>query len=88
MSDAIVYWLGTTQSEVHFIDAIVSAYDGLANVRREYRIKEGRTEYRIYVAPGMEQEFLELVGRLRDVADISSLERDAHDERHSPSEAL
>lgn len=89
MRDAVVYWLGTTQGEVHFIDAIVSAYDGLANVRREYRIKEGRTEYRIYVAPGMEQEFLELVERLGDVADISSLERDDHDdEHHSPSEAL
>ncbi len=85
MSDATVYWLGTTQSEVHFIDAIVSAYDGLANVRREYRIKEGRTEFKVFVGPGMEQEFLELVGRL---GDISSLERDDHDEPHSPSEAL
>lgn len=87
MKDAIVYWLGTTEADVHFIDAIVSAYDGLANVRREYRIKKGRTEYKVYVAPGMEQEFLEVVGRLGDVTGISSLERDDHDEPHSSSEA-
>jgi len=27
MNDAIVYWIETTEEEVHFIDAIVSAYD-------------------------------------------------------------
>jgi hypothetical protein len=74
--DAIVYWLGTSESEIHFIDAIVSAYDGLANVRREYRLKEGRTEYKVFVSPGMEDEFVELVERLRSAADIQSLERE------------
>jgi len=88
MKDAIVYWLGTTEGEVHFIDAITSAYDGLASIRREYRIKEGRTEYKVFVAPGMEPEFLELVKRLGAAAGITSLERGGNDELDSPSEAL
>ncbi|MGB2983973.1 MAG: hypothetical protein WBC63_08970 [Candidatus Bipolaricaulia bacterium] len=85
MSDAIVYWLGTTEGEVHFIDAVMSAYDGLANVRREYRLKDGRTEYKVFVAPGMEDEFHEIVDRLRVTANILSVERD--EQREDPGSA-
>ncbi len=87
MNDAIVYWLGTTEDEVHFLDAIISAYDGLANVRREYRIRDGRTEYKVFVASGMETEFLELVERLRAAATITSVERDGHGESDPTAEA-
>lgn len=75
-SDAIVYWLGTTESEIHFIDAIIGAYDGVANVRREYRLRDGRAEYKVFVGPGMETEFLEIVERLKGLADIQSLVRE------------
>jgi len=83
MRDASVYWLGATESEIHFIDSIVCAYDGLANVRREYRIKDGQMQYKVYVASGMEQEFLELADRLRSVASIFSLEKESPDEPSS-----
>jgi len=74
--DAVVYWLGTREEEIHYIDAVIGAYDGLANVRREYKIQDGETLYRVYVSPGMEDEFLELVARLREMAAIGSLVRE------------
>ncbi len=74
--NAVVYWLGTREQEIHYIDAVIGAYDGLANVRREFKIQDGETLYRIYVAPGMEDEFLELVARLRETASIGSLVRE------------
>lgn len=73
MQDASVYWLNTTEEEIHFIDAIVSAYDGLANVRRDYRLKDGKIYFKIYVAPGMEDEFLAIIDRLRGVAAIGEI---------------
>ena len=73
MQDASVYWLNTTEKEIHFIDAIVSAYDGLANVRRDYRLKDGKIYFKIYVAPGMEDEFLAIIDRLRGVATIGEI---------------
>ena len=76
MTDAIVYWIGTTEEEVHYLDAIVSAYDGLASVRREYRLQDGETQYKVYVSPGMEDEFLELMARLRKTAKIGALVRE------------
>ena len=84
--DAIVYWIGTTEEEIHFLDAIVSAYDGLASVRREYRLCDGETQYKVYVSPGMEDEFLELIDRLRKRAAIGTLVREDGDDASASSD--
>lgn len=84
--DAIVYWIGTTEEEIHFLDAIVGAYDGLASVRREYRLRDGETQYKVYVSPGMEDEFLELMVRLRRRAKIGTLARENGDDAPSSSD--
>ena len=76
MKDAKVYWLATTEDEIHFIDAIISAYDGVAAVRRDFQIIQGRPMYKIFVSPGMEDEFLEIMARLRERAAIFDLIRD------------
>ncbi len=82
MRDASVYWVETSEEEIHFIDAIISAYDGLANVRRDYRIRDGKTYFKVYVGPGLESEFEELVARLRKKAKIGDVYRD--DEASTP----
>lgn len=75
MNDVIVYWLATSESEIHFIDAIVSAYDGLASVRREYKIADADTYYKVFVSAGMEDEFLDVLERLKKKADIRDVRR-------------
>jgi len=70
MREATVYWVNTTEREIHFIDAILSAYDGLANVRRDYRLHDGKVFFKIYVAPGMEDEFEDVMEHLRTEAEI------------------
>jgi len=74
--EAIVYWLATSEEEIHFIDAIVSAYDGMAAVRRDFKIIDGRAMYKVYVSPGMEDEFLEVMERLKARAKIEALIRE------------
>ena len=76
MIDASVYWIETTEEEIHFIDSIISAYDGLASVRRDYRLREGRIEYKVCVSPGMEDEFLEVMERLAPAARIRGITRE------------
>jgi len=71
-----VYWLATSENEVHFIDAVISAYDGVATVRREYKVEDGETFYRVFVAAGMEAEFLEILERLKSKADIRCVQRE------------
>jgi hypothetical protein len=78
--DALVYWVGTTEEEIHFIDSILCAYDGIACVRREFRLEDGQALYKVYVTAGMEQEFLDVMERLRTRADIRSVTRGEDDE--------
>ena len=78
--DALVYWVGTSEEEIHFLDAVVSAYDGLASIRREFRLRDGEAQYKVYVSPGMEAEFLELMAQLRSAARIGSLVREDDDD--------
>jgi len=73
MKDALVYWLATSEEEIHFIDAIISAYDGMAALRRDFRMINGQAMYKVYVSPGMEGEFLEVMARLRETASIADL---------------
>ncbi len=76
MKEALVYWLATSEDEIHFIDAVISAYDGMASVRRDFRMIGGRAMYKILVSPGMEEEFLDVMARLRAKASIDDLIRD------------
>jgi hypothetical protein len=85
MLDASVYWLNTSEEEIHFIDAVVSAYDGLANVRRDWRLQDGKIFFKVYVASGMEDEFLELLKRLRRVATIGEVIEGEDDDTLSAS---
>ncbi len=73
MNDSLVYWVVTSEDEIHYIDAIISAYDGLASVRRDFRLKDGEAQYKIYVSPGMEDEFLEVMERLLQTTKIERL---------------
>jgi len=81
--DACVYWLNTNEEEIHFIDAVISAYDGLANVRRDYRLQDGSIYFKVYVAPGMQDEFLQLMERLRRATTIGDIIAGENDEAPS-----
>jgi hypothetical protein len=72
--------VGTSEDEIHFIDAILSAYDGVACVRREFKLENGDSLYKVYVTAGMEREFLDVMERLRGRADIRSLAKGKDDE--------
>ena len=78
--EALVYWVGTSEEEIHFIDSILSAYDGVACVRREFKLEDGQARYKVYVTAGMEQEFLDVMEVLRTKADIRSVNRGKDDE--------
>ncbi len=78
--DVLVYWLATSEEEIHFIDAVISAYDGMASVRREYMLRDGQAMYKVYVSGGMETEFLDVIERLRRHAKIGDVVRGEGDE--------
>ncbi|MGC9530362.1 MAG: hypothetical protein ACP5G2_07155 [Candidatus Bipolaricaulaceae bacterium] len=62
-ADAEVVWVETSDQALHFLDAVVLAADGLANVRREYRLEAGRKLFKVYVSPGGRPELTALLRR-------------------------
>jgi hypothetical protein len=78
--DALIYWIGTSEDEIHYIDSILSAFDGIACVRREFKLEDGDSLYKVYVTAGMEKEFLDVMERLRGRADIRSVTKGKDDE--------
>jgi hypothetical protein len=81
--EALVYWVGTSEEEIHFIDSILSAYDGVACVRREFKLEDGDSLYKVYVTAGMEKEFLDVMKRLRGRAAIRSIKKGEDNETPS-----
>lgn len=73
--DAEVVWVETTDKALHFLDGMLMATDGLANVRREYRGEEGRKLFKLYVAPGAMEEVLRLLERARRFAPVGEIRR-------------
>jgi len=62
-SDATVIWVETRDEALHFIDGVLMTTDGLANVRREYRMEKGRKLYKLYVSPQGVEDVLTLLSR-------------------------
>ncbi|MBC7099185.1 hypothetical protein H5T52_08730 [Candidatus Bipolaricaulota bacterium] len=62
-ADAAVIWVEATDKALHFIDGVLMATDGLANVRREYRVEGGRKLYKLYASPQGVEEVLALLSR-------------------------
>ncbi|MBC7220840.1 hypothetical protein H5T55_05160 [Candidatus Bipolaricaulota bacterium] len=50
--DAVTMWVEMGPEAVHFLDAVFSAFDGIGNVRREYREQGATKLFKLYVAPG------------------------------------
>lgn len=63
--DSIEIYVELEEEDLHFLDAVIEGYDGIANARREYREVEGHKEFRILTSPGYKGKTLEVIRDLR-----------------------
>lgn len=73
ISDAIILYVEIDGRDVHFLDAIIKGYPGIANVRRDYRVYGGKTYYKILTSPDFMAETKEVIRRLRDYIHIGHI---------------
>lgn len=71
--EAAIFWLQTSEAAIHFIDGIITAYDGVANLRRDYIIKEGKIYFKVFVADGMQDEFFSIIERCKQYVPITDI---------------
>ncbi|MFW6005867.1 MAG: hypothetical protein ACOC9A_00310 [Candidatus Bipolaricaulota bacterium] len=63
--DSIEVYVELEEEDLYFLDAVIEGYDGIANVRREYREVEGDKEFRILTSPGCLNKTLAVIRDLR-----------------------
>ncbi len=68
--DAIKLFVEVPKEDLHFLDGIVKGYPGIANVRREYVIKDGKKYFMILVPPDFLDEMKQVLTRLKKYIDI------------------
>lgn len=49
---ALELYVELPEDEIHLLDAIISGYDGIAQVRRDWRLHRGRQYCLLLVPPG------------------------------------
>ncbi len=63
--DTISVFVEVDEEDLHFLDSIIKAYDGMANVRREYRKSRGQKQFLILVSPDFLDELKPVLRSLR-----------------------
>ncbi len=64
-ADTVEVYVELEEEDLHFLDAILEGYDGIANVRREYRVVDGDKQFRILTSPSCLDRTLEVIRDLR-----------------------
>jgi len=65
------------ERDVHFVSTIIRGYDGIADLRRDYRLIEGKTFFKLLVPPGFRREVEGVLEELREYASIGEVREDA-----------
>jgi hypothetical protein len=64
------------EQEIHFLDAIIEGYDGIATLLRDYRLIEGKTYFRLLIPQGFRREAEEVLRELREYAAVGEIRED------------
>ncbi|MFP4588806.1 MAG: DUF4911 domain-containing protein [Candidatus Acetothermia bacterium] len=71
--DTLDLFVELDQEDLHFLDDIVKSYDGIANVRREYRPYKGQKQFKILVSPDFLVELKAVLRNLRQYIYIGEI---------------
>lgn len=71
--DTIQLFVELDSKDVHLVATIVHSYDGIANVRRDYRVHNGKTFFKILVPPDFLEETKEVLESLKPYMHIGEV---------------
>jgi len=68
--DTLTLLIEVDKDNIHFVDNIFKSHDNIAQVRRDYRVFQGRPCYEILVPPQLLEETYSVIERLKDLIPI------------------
>lgn len=72
-SDTVNLFVELEEKDVHFLDTIIKGYNGIANVRRDYKVREGKIYFKILVSPDLLEESKQVLEELREYISIGEI---------------
>jgi hypothetical protein len=68
--DTFEVYVDLPKEEMHWVETVVCCYDGIAMVRRDGMVKDGKFYYKIYVPPDFLEEFLQVLERFQEFISV------------------
>lgn len=73
MKDTIQLFVELDSKDLHLVATIIQSYDGIANVRRDYRVHNGKTFFKILVPPDFLDETKRVLESLKAYIHIGEM---------------
>jgi hypothetical protein len=71
--DTVNLFVEMSEKDVHFLEMILKAYDGIAHLRRDWFVREGRRFFKILVPPDFVEEVKRLLAHMRKYIEIGEI---------------
>ncbi|GEM_PF-1826151 len=71
--DTLALYVEMRERDIYFLETIVKGYDGIAHVRRDWLMRNGRRFVKILVPPGLMDEVLAILKRARRYIPIGEI---------------
>lgn len=71
--DTVDLFVEMNESDVHFLEMIIKAYDGVAHLRRDWFLREGRRFFKILVPPDLMDEVMRILHNMKKYIQIGEI---------------
>lgn len=61
------------EQDIHFLDAVIEGYDGVATLLRDYQLIDGKSYFKLLLPSGFDEEVEQLLKELREYAAIGEV---------------
>lgn len=76
-SRVLTYLIELDEHDIHFLEAVIEGYDGIATLLRDYKLIRGKTYFKLLVPEGFREEVLRILKELREYAAIGEICEDS-----------
>lgn len=71
--DTVDLFVEMKEKDVHFLEMILKAYDGIAQLRRDWFVREGRRFFKILVPPDLVDEVKRVLENMQKYIEIGEI---------------
>ncbi len=71
--DTLDLYVEVHEQDVHFLEMIIKAYDGIAHLRRDWYLRDGHRYFKILVPPDFVEEVKRILENMKKYIEIGEI---------------